>query len=66
MKEILGEKLYTAQEVADMLGISRWTVYARYKAGSMKGAFVGRRLYFAETEIRAYLRGGNTKTEGGR
>ena len=63
MKEILGERCYTAQETADMLGISRWTVYARYKAGGIRGALIGRRLYFAETEIRAFLRGGNVKTE---
>ena len=61
MKEILGEKLYDAQEVADMLGIAKRTVFEKSRKGDIKGALIGRRLYFAETEIRAYLRG--VKTE---
>ena len=59
MKEILGEKCYTAQEVADMLGVTKQTVFERNKNGSLKGTYIGRRLYVTETEIRAFLRGGN-------
>ena len=54
LEEQMG-KLYTAQEVADYLGIDRINFYRRIKSGLIKGAKVGKCYKFTVKDIQDYL-----------
>ena len=57
MKKVLGEKLYTRQEVADMLGVSRSSVVNSTISGRIAGTKLGRYVYISETALKEYLHG---------
>lgn len=57
MKEIQGMKLYTTEEVAEMLGCSTATVSKLRKTGKLRTSQVGKRLYSSEEAIKDYLNG---------
>lgn len=48
-------RLYTDQEVADRLGVSRWTVRNLHRAGRMRGVVVARKLRFSAGAVERYL-----------
>lgn len=48
-------KVYTAQEIADLLHISRRSFYNHMKAGKIKGVKRGKCWYFTEEEVKAYI-----------
>lgn len=61
MKEILGEKCYTRQEVAAMLGVSHAFVIKSTVGGRIKSSKIGRSTYITETSLRDYLNGNSQK-----
>lgn len=57
MKEkIRGKHYYTAQEVADELGLSIRTIYTYVKTGKLKKRKIGRVLRFLGSDIEEYLK----------
>ena len=54
---IEGVKLYTFEETAQLLSISKRTAQTYYSQGKIKGRKVGRRVYILADSIAAYLRG---------
>jgi excisionase family DNA binding protein len=53
---------YRADEVAKLLGVSKWTVYRLVKAGRLKFVKVGKRARgVPEDSLRAHMQGGNEK-----
>lgn len=48
-------RVYTAQEVADLMKISRRAFYNHMKEGKIKGVKRGKYWYFTEEEVKAYL-----------
>ncbi|WP_160051324.1 helix-turn-helix domain-containing protein [Nocardiopsis sp. FR26] len=48
-------RLLSAQETADMLGISRQTLYNRWKEWGLRSHKVGRCLRFRERDIESWL-----------
>lgn len=59
MKEILGTKVYTVAEAADILGIKPATVRVRIRQGRLKCFTLEstRQIYVSETAIQDFLRG---------
>ena len=57
MKEILGEKCYTSEEVAQMLGIALRTVREKCRLGVIRSFRLGRTMYVKEDAIREYTDG---------
>lgn len=57
MKEIQGMKLYTSEEVAEMLGCSQQTLSRLRKTGKLRATQIGNRLYSSEEAIKDYLNG---------
>lgn len=55
MKVVLGEQLFTIDEVAKMLGVSRATVSSYIKKGMLTARPLGVRKYITEDAIRAFL-----------
>lgn len=55
MKIVLGEQLFTIDEVADMLGVTRATVSSYIKKGMLIARPLGVRKYITEDAIRAFL-----------
>lgn len=67
MKEILGEKCYTVEEAAQILGIGKQTLQVMYrKTGKPKTFLLSRTVYISESAIREFIAGTpekNTKTK---
>lgn len=61
---MVGEKLWTAQDVAEYLRVSRSWVYHRAESGELPHFRVGGALRFSPTDIDAYVRG--TRPENAR
>ena len=51
------EKLYTVQEVADYLGLSRKTIYRYLKAGKLKAKKVGAEYRITQSQLDELLNG---------
>lgn len=49
------QKSYTPEEVAEMLKISKYTVYEMVKRGDLTAYRVGRKLRFQDSDIEAYI-----------
>lgn len=49
------EKLHSAQEVADYLGVTRRTLYTYIKDGKIEGLKIGRQWKFTDAQIDAFL-----------
>ena len=54
-------RLLTATEVADLMRVSRMTVYRLIKTGEMPSLRVGRGYRFREEDVQEYLRGRYTE-----
>lgn len=52
------ERLYTDQEVADMLGKTKRTVQTNCRTGKRAHTRIGRSYYFTETQSQALIDGG--------
>lgn len=61
MKEILDVKLYTIQEFADMLGVSKVSARNYTYKYNLKTQRIGKVLYITDRQIRNFLR---NKEEG--
>ena len=55
-KSTLGRRLLTVNEVADLLRVSRMTVYRLIKTGEMPALRVGRSYRLREEDVTTYLR----------
>lgn len=55
MKVVLGEQLFTIDEVAEMLGVSRATVSSYIKKGMLAARPLGVRKFISEDAIRSFL-----------
>ena len=51
------ERLLSRDEVCKMLGISKVTLWARTKNGEIKATRIGRRVVYAESEIKKITNG---------
>jgi excisionase family DNA binding protein len=60
--ELNGEKYFSTQEVARILGVSRGTFYAMKDRLNLEGIRVGKRKYFNERELTRVVFG--NKDEG--
>lgn len=56
-KMILGETMYTMQEVAEMLGVTTRTMITYRQNNRIKGQKIGGRWYFTEDNLKAFLQG---------
>jgi excisionase family DNA binding protein len=54
-------RLLTANEVADLMRVSRMTVYRLIKSGEMPSLRVGKGYRFREEDVHDYLRGRYTE-----
>ena len=57
MIEKLGVKLYTIEETADLLGVTKRTAKTMISDGRLTSARIGVYSYISEEVIRAYLKG---------
>lgn len=55
--KILGETFYSATEVAELLGVTRRTITTWISKGRIQGQKIGKRWYFAESNVKAFLMG---------
>lgn len=61
------EKLYTTEEVMEMLHVSRRTLYRYIQSGALNTVKVGKRHLISESNIKAFLDNamtGKAKAEG--
>lgn len=54
-QEAQTEKLHSAQEVADYLGVTRRTLYTYIKEGKIEALKIGRQWKFTDAQIDAFL-----------
>ena len=52
---ILRADLYSVNDLASHLGISRWTVYRLVRSGEIRAVKVGERIRFRPADVEAYL-----------
>jgi len=57
MKEALNIKLFTAEEIAEQLGISYLAIQRQLMAGRLKGIKISNRWYVSEDNFRSFLNG---------
>ena len=58
----MGEKIYTLQEVADYLKVTRQTIYNYVQSGKLKANKIGTQQYrVTEKDLQAFLTGGKKK-----
>lgn len=62
---VLGEKLYSSQETADMLEVTVRTLYSYLAADKIKGQKIGGVWRFTEAAIREYITGGKKESADG-
>jgi excisionase family DNA binding protein len=63
MREITGKIFYTAQEVADMIGVHIQTVRLWIKRGKLKGVKIGRAFFINSDDVQKMMgieQGGTT------
>jgi len=60
MAESQVEKLLTAADVADLLGIHRVTVYELARAGRIKRVEIGHTVRFRPRDVQAFIDGATT------
>lgn len=56
MKTILGEKLYTTAEIAELLGTTTTTVLNYIKAGKMSAQVIAGKKYVNEESLKSFLK----------
>ena len=54
-KVILGVKLYSLQEVADLLGVTRETITKYISRGRLTTTLIGGRKYLSEENLKSFL-----------
>ena len=52
------EKIYTTDDLVEVLKVGRRTLYNYIKAGQLKGFKIGQHWRFTETEIQRFLKEG--------
>ena len=52
---IIRADLYSVNDLASHLGISRWTVYRLVRSGEIRAVKVGERIRFRPADVEAYL-----------
>ncbi|MDE6585672.1 MAG: helix-turn-helix domain-containing protein [Clostridia bacterium] len=58
----MGDKLYTPQDVADMFGVKRITVWDWIRKGKLRAHCIGGRLYrISEKQIDKFKESGNVR-----
>ena len=57
MKEILGEKLYTSEEAAALLGVNKKSIYRYTATGVLRCVHMGGSLYMSDTALREFVQG---------
>ena len=65
MIEKMGIKLYTTEETADILGVTKTTVKSMTADGRLSPARMGKYNYFSEEMIKAYINGERPQTKPG-
>ena len=55
MIEVLGERLYTAQEVAEMFHVHISSVWLWFKKGKLDRKIIAGRAYVTEERIKAFI-----------
>lgn len=55
MKIILGTKLYTLEEVAELLGVQTQTAMKYVSQGRLKSRLIGGRKYVSEENLKEFL-----------
>lgn len=63
MKDVLGIKLYTYEEVAALLGIHPTSITRYAKDGKIKATTIGKVKYIPEEEIKNFVLGKGSQTE---
>lgn len=54
-KNVVGVKLFNAEELADLLGVTTETARRYIKDGRIKARKIGTRYYVSEPNIKAFL-----------
>jgi len=54
---VASKEVLNAEEAAELLGVSPWTVREEARAGKLPGRKVGREWRFSRTALLDYLRG---------
>lgn len=65
MIEKMGIKLYSTEETAELLGVTKTTIKGMTADGRLSPARMGKFNYFSEEMIKAYINGERTKTKPG-
>lgn len=63
MKDVLGIKLYTYEEVAEMLGVHLTTITRYNKEGRINATTIGKTKYIPEQEIKNFVMGKGNQAE---
>ena len=63
MKEVLGIKLYTYDEVAEMLGVHPTSITRYTKEGRINATTIGKTKYIPEQEIKNFVLGKGNQAE---
>lgn len=61
----MGIKLYTTEETAGILGVTKTTVKSMTADGRLSPARIGKYNYFSEEMIKAYINGERPQTKPG-
>ena len=56
-KELLGEKLYTIEEVAGLMSVTTRTIQNWLMKERIQAQKIGRRWYFTEDNLKAFIQG---------
>ncbi|OGF67208.1 MAG: hypothetical protein A2Y62_11810 [Candidatus Fischerbacteria bacterium RBG_13_37_8] len=63
MKEIEDIKLYTIQEIADMLKVHPLTMQRKVRKGIIKGVKINKSWYVSSENLKSFLQGNTTGME---
>ncbi|OGF65726.1 MAG: hypothetical protein A2Y62_06430 [Candidatus Fischerbacteria bacterium RBG_13_37_8] len=63
MKEIEGIKLYTIQEIAEMLKVHPLTIQRKVKKGIIKGVKINKSWYISSDNLKSFLQGNTCGSE---
>ena len=56
-------ELYTVEDVAEILKLSKQTVYSYVWQGRLKSRHIGRRAYISEQELKDFIGSGHRESE---
>ena len=61
MIEVVGVKLYSVEDISQMMGVGKYSVYSYFSKKGLKSRKINGKRYVSEQNLKEFLMGDDTK-----